>query len=175
MIDSSSAPAGATMQAGGAGGRQEIGWAGGAGHLQIRDVAAAVDVAGQAGVVRVLVDRAVREEAVGARLVAVDELPHVPLAVVVQQNRKVSDVCHIFDPVPQLLRNVRFNGGAPLEDDKVIAAIESGEASLGQSGRIVIRKSGTEPVIRVMAESDDDKLVTGVVDDIVTTIEQAAG
>ena len=97
------------------------------------------------------------------------------LAVVVQQNRKVSDVCHIFDPVPQLLRNVRFNGGAPLEDDKVIAAIESGEASLGQSGRIVIRKSGTEPVIRVMAEGDDDNLVTGVVDDIVTTIEQAAG
>ncbi len=97
------------------------------------------------------------------------------LAVVVQQERKVSDVCHIFDPVPQLLRNVRFNGGAPLEDNKVIAAIQSGEASLGQSGRIVIRKSGTEPVIRVMAEGDDDTLVTGVVDDIVTTIEQVAG
>jgi len=96
------------------------------------------------------------------------------LAVVVQQARKVSDVCHIFDPVPQLLRNVRFNGGAPLEDNKVIEAIESGEATLGQSGRIVIRKSGTEPVIRVMAEGDDDTLVTGVVDDIVTTIEQVA-
>ena len=97
------------------------------------------------------------------------------LAVVVQQARKVSDVCHIFDPVPQLLRNVRFNGGAPLENNKVIAAIESGEASLGQSGRIVIRKSGTEPVIRVMAEGDDDTLVTGVVDDIVNSIEQVAG
>ena len=97
------------------------------------------------------------------------------LAVVVQQGRKVSDVCHIFDPVPQLLRNVRFNGGAPLEHDKVIAAIAAGESSLGQAGRIVIRKSGTEPVIRVMAEGDDDTLVTGVVDDIVTTIEQVAG
>ena len=96
------------------------------------------------------------------------------MAVLVQQNRKVSDVCHIFDPVPQVLRNVRFDGGTPLEDDKVITAILSGESSLGQSGRIVIRKSGTEPVIRVMAEGDDEKLVAGVVDDIVTTIEQVA-
>ncbi len=96
------------------------------------------------------------------------------MAVLVQQNRKVSDVCHIFDPVPQVLRNVRFGGGTPLEDDKVIAAILSGESSLGQSGRIIIRKSGTEPVIRVMAEGDDEKLVTGVVDDIVTTIEEVA-
>jgi phosphoglucosamine mutase len=97
------------------------------------------------------------------------------LAVVVQEGRKVSDVCHIFEPVPQLLRNVRFNGGAPLEDSKVISAIETGQASLGESGRLVIRKSGTEPVIRVMAEGDDDTLVTGVVDEIVTTIEQVAG
>jgi len=94
------------------------------------------------------------------------------MAVLVQQNRKVSDVCHIFDPVPQVLRSVRFDGGTPLEDDKVIAAILSGESFLGQSGRIVIRNSGTEPVIRVMAEGDDEKLVSGVVDDIVTTIEQ---
>ena len=96
------------------------------------------------------------------------------LAAVVQEGRKVSDVCHIFDPVPQLLRNVRFNGGAPLENSKVIAAIRAGEASLGTSGRIVIRKSGTEPVIRVMAEGDDDKMVAGVVDDIASTIEQVA-
>jgi len=96
------------------------------------------------------------------------------LAVVVEEARKVSDVCHIFDPVPQLLRNVRFNGGAPLEDSKVVAAIRSGEAKLGKTGRLVIRKSGTEPVIRVMAEGDDGALVTGVVDDIVSTIEQAA-
>jgi len=97
------------------------------------------------------------------------------LAVVIQENRKVSDVCHIFDPIPQLLRNVRFNGGTPLENDKVIAAIEAGESALGRSGRILIRKSGTEPVIRVMAEADDDKLVARVVDDIITTIEQVAG
>jgi phosphoglucosamine mutase len=96
------------------------------------------------------------------------------LAVLVQEKRKVSDVCHIFDPLPQLLRNVRFNGGAPLEEDSVISAIAAGEASLGSSGRLVIRKSGTEPVIRVMAEGDDDTLVTGVVNDIVTAIEVAA-
>lgn len=96
------------------------------------------------------------------------------LAVLVQEKRKVSDVCHIFDPLPQLLRNVRFNGGAPLEEDSVISAIAAGEASLGTSGRLVIRKSGTEPVIRVMAEGDDDTLVTGVVNDIVTAIEVAA-
>ncbi len=96
------------------------------------------------------------------------------LAVVMQEGRKVSDVCHIFDPVPQLLRNVRYKGGAPLEENKVIKAIEAGEQSLGDSGRIVIRKSGTEPVIRVMAEGDDGTLVTGVVDDIVTTIEQVS-
>lgn len=96
------------------------------------------------------------------------------LAVLVQEKRKVSDVCHIFDPLPQLLRNVRFNGGAPLEEDSVISAIKAGEASLGSSGRLVIRKSGTEPVIRVMAEGDDSTLVTGVVNDIVTAIEVAA-
>jgi phosphoglucosamine mutase len=96
------------------------------------------------------------------------------LAVLVQEKRKVSEVCHIFDPLPQLLRNVRFNGGAPLEEDSVISAIAAGEASLGTSGRLVIRKSGTEPVIRVMAEGDDDTLVTGVVNDIVTAIEVAA-
>ncbi|NKB56886.1 MAG: phosphoglucosamine mutase [Alphaproteobacteria bacterium] len=97
------------------------------------------------------------------------------LAVLVEEGRKVSEVCHIFDPLPQLLRNVRFNGGAPLENSKVIKAIKAGEASLGGAGRLVIRKSGTEPVIRVMAEGDDDTLVTGVVDDIVSTIEQVSG
>jgi phosphoglucosamine mutase len=95
------------------------------------------------------------------------------LAVVVSEGRKVSDVCSLFDPVPQLLRNVRFNGGAPLEDSRVIKAIEAGEGALGNSGRLLIRKSGTEPVIRVMAEGDDDALIGRVVDDIIGVIEQA--
>ena len=95
------------------------------------------------------------------------------LAVVVTEGRKVSDVCNLFDPVPQLLRNVRFNGGAPLESARVIEAIEAGEQALGEGGRLVIRKSGTEPVIRVMAEGDDDALVTRVVGDIAGVIEEA--
>ena len=94
------------------------------------------------------------------------------LAVLVRENRKVSDLCNLFDPLPQLLRNVRYNGGAPLEDARVIDAIETGEAALGHAGRLVIRKSGTESVIRVMAEGDDDALVTRVVDEIVDVIEQ---
>ena len=97
------------------------------------------------------------------------------LAVVIQENRKVSDVCHIFEPIPQLLRHVRFNGGTPLENNKVLAAIAAGESALGRSGRILIRKSGTEPVIRVMAEADDDKLVASGVDNIIATIEQVSG
>ena len=97
------------------------------------------------------------------------------LAVLVRENRRVSDVCNLFDPLPQLLRNVRFNGGAPLEDARVIDAIGSGKAELGGAGRLVIRKSGTEPVIRVMAEGDDDALVNRVVGDIVGAIEQVGG
>jgi phosphoglucosamine mutase len=94
------------------------------------------------------------------------------LAVVVGRQRPVSEVCHMFEPVPQVLRNVRFNGGAPLEDASVIAAIKDGENRLGDLGRILIRKSGTEPLIRVMAESDDQTLVDAVVSQIVEEIEK---
>jgi phosphoglucosamine mutase len=78
----------------------------------------------------------------------------------------------MFEPVPQVLRNVRFNGGAPLEDASVMAAIKDGENRLGDLGRILIRKSGTEPLIRVMAESDDQALVDAVVSQIVVEIEK---
>ncbi|GAB4229538.1 MAG: phosphoglucosamine mutase [Kiloniellaceae bacterium] len=97
------------------------------------------------------------------------------LAVVVQADRPASEVTRLFEPLPQLLRNVRFNGGAPLEDDKVKAAIRAGEDRLGNAGRLVIRKSGTEPLIRVMAEGEDEALVDQVVGDICQTIEARAG
>jgi len=97
------------------------------------------------------------------------------LAVVVQSDRPASEVTRLFEPLPQLLRNVRFNGGAPLEDDQVQAAIRDGETRLGDAGRLVIRKSGTEPLIRVMAEGEDEALVDQVVGDICQTIEQRAG
>ena len=92
------------------------------------------------------------------------------LAVVQRQNRPVSEVCHVFEPLPQILKNVRFAGASPLGSKPVAAAIAEGEARLGKGGRLVIRPSGTEPVIRVMAEGDDHRLVNGVVDDICEAI-----
>ena len=81
------------------------------------------------------------------------------LAVVAEQRRKVSDVCSLFEPFPQLLENVRFTGGDPLSTPAVKDAIAKGEAALGETGRLVIRKSGTEPLIRVMGEGEDAALV----------------
>ncbi|AWU97726.1 phosphoglucosamine mutase [Azospirillum ramasamyi] len=98
------------------------------------------------------------------------------LAVLIQADgRSASEVCRVFDPVPQKLTNVRFAAGTkPLEDAVVQQAIREGEARLASSGRILIRKSGTEPVIRVMAEGDDEALVHGVVGDIAEAIRASA-
>tara|TARA_R110000824_G_scaffold390760_4_gene587608 strand:+ start:26223 stop:27569 length:1347 start_codon:yes stop_codon:yes gene_type:complete len=93
------------------------------------------------------------------------------LAALKLENKPVSELCHLFDPLPQLLKNVRFKKGEPLNEKDVKAAISDGEARLGASGRLVIRKSGTEPLIRVMGEGDDEKLVKSVVKDICTAIE----
>ena len=96
------------------------------------------------------------------------------LAVVVSTGKPVSEVCSRFQPLPQLLKNVRYAGGKPLDDSRVQKAIEGGKAKLGETGRLVIRPSGTEPVIRVMAEGDDEKLVNSVVGDICEAVRQAA-
>ncbi|NNJ75837.1 MAG: phosphoglucosamine mutase [Anderseniella sp.] len=96
------------------------------------------------------------------------------LAVLVQNGGSVSEVCRMFDPVPQVLKNVRYGAGTPLEQDPVKKAIAAAEEKLGNSGRLVIRKSGTEPLIRVMAEGDNADLVTSVVDDIVAEVERHA-
>jgi phosphoglucosamine mutase len=97
------------------------------------------------------------------------------LAVVVATGKPVSDVCQRFDPFPQILRNVRYSKGAkPLDTEPVKQAIEGGKAKLGASGRLVIRPSGTEPVIRVMAEGRNEGLVRDVVGDIVAAVERAA-
>ncbi|MEP9397840.1 phosphoglucosamine mutase [Mesorhizobium sp. KR2-14] len=92
------------------------------------------------------------------------------LACLKRQNKPVSELCRKFEPVPQLLKNVRFSGGKPLEAAPVKEAIEEARNRLGTSGRLVIRPSGTEPLIRVMAEGDDPKLVETVVNDIVGVI-----
>jgi phosphoglucosamine mutase len=96
------------------------------------------------------------------------------LAVVKRQNRPVSEVCHVFDPLPQILKNVRYKQGKPLENDAVKRTIDGATQRLNGCGRLVIRPSGTEPVIRVMGEGDDQYLVEEVVDEIVEALTQAA-
>jgi len=96
------------------------------------------------------------------------------LAVVKKHGRPVSEVCHRFDPLPQILKNVRYKSGKPLDDAKVRSAIRDGERRLNGHGRLVIRPSGTEPVIRVMGEGDDRVLVEEVVDGIVEALNRAA-
>jgi phosphoglucosamine mutase len=95
------------------------------------------------------------------------------LAVIAGTGKRASEVCHLFEPVPQLLQNVRFRNGLSLDDAPIKSAIETGRAQLADRGRLVIRKSGTEPLIRVMAEGDDAQLVKSVVTDIVAAIERA--
>jgi phosphoglucosamine mutase len=97
------------------------------------------------------------------------------LAVVKKSGgEKVSKVCHRFDPLPQILKNVRYKGGKPLENAKVRTAIEQAEARLNGHGRLLVRPSGTEPVIRVMGEADDKVLVEEVVDDVVQVLTHVA-
>jgi phosphoglucosamine mutase len=96
------------------------------------------------------------------------------LACVVSTGKTVSEVCDRFHPVPQILRNVRYASGHPLEDKRVVKAIEGAKAKLGEHGRLVIRPSGTEPVIRVMAEGDDEDVVSSIVGDIVDAVKKAA-
>jgi phosphoglucosamine mutase len=97
------------------------------------------------------------------------------LSVVVRSGKPASEVGNIFEPLPQRLRNVRFNGVQPLETDCVKKAVKAGEELLGTSGRLLIRKSGTEPVVRIMAEGEDEALVAQVVDDICDAVEHATG
>ena len=95
------------------------------------------------------------------------------LAALVDSDRPVSEIGRRFSPLPQVLENARFGSSPPLEHATVIKAVSDGEARLKDSGRILIRKSGTEPVIRVMAEGEDQTLVQSVVTEIVTAIEEA--
>ena len=96
------------------------------------------------------------------------------LAVVKRMERPVSEVCHCFEPLPQILKNVRYKQGQPLKELPVVNAIEAARQMLGEAGRLVIRPSGTEPVIRVMAEGDDRDLVMRAVDEVVEAVTKAA-
>ncbi len=96
------------------------------------------------------------------------------LSILIKSGGKASEVCRVFDPMPQVLENVRYKGGQPLADAKVKEAVKKAEDSLGGDGRLLIRPSGTEPVIRVMAEGSDMTKIKNVARDVCAAIEKAA-
>ncbi|WP_431282226.1 phosphoglucosamine mutase [Humitalea sp. 24SJ18S-53] len=96
------------------------------------------------------------------------------LAALVEEGRPASEVCRLFEPLPQRLVNVRHSGRSPLNDAPVKAAIAAAEARLGARGRVLIRTSGTEPLIRVMAEAEDEAMVETITDELADTIRAAA-
>jgi phosphoglucosamine mutase len=96
------------------------------------------------------------------------------LHILKKSGRQASETFHVFDPVPQLLKNVRYKGSSPLDKDPVKQAIEKANGDLNGNGRLLVRASGTEPLIRVMAEGDDQGQVSKIVDDLCAVIEKAA-
>jgi phosphoglucosamine mutase len=96
------------------------------------------------------------------------------LAVLAQEGKPASVAAHLYEPLPQVLENVRFKSGAPLDDARVQSQIDAGTARLNGKGRVLVRKSGTEPVIRVMAEGENEREVREVVREIVAAIQDSA-
>lgn len=96
------------------------------------------------------------------------------LSVVHESGKPASEVCNVFTPLPQLLKNVKYSGDTPIHKNEVQAAIKSAEEKLKNSGRLLVRASGTEPLIRVMAEGDDQALVESVVNDLCDVIQKQA-
>ena len=96
------------------------------------------------------------------------------LAVIAHEEKVASAAAHLYEPLPQVLENVRFKKGSPLEDARVKSSIDAARATLGANGRVLVRKSGTEPLIRVMAEGEDENTVRAAVRAIAGTIEEVA-
>ncbi len=92
------------------------------------------------------------------------------LAVIVERRRRASEVCRLFEPLPQKLRSVRFTGPSPLALPELLDATADAERRLGNQGRLLLRESGTEPVVRVMAEAEDETLVNDIVEGLCATI-----
>ena len=96
------------------------------------------------------------------------------LAALIEDGRPASEALHMFDPVPQILKNVRYAEGDPLARADVKAQIENIEKKLGKTGRIVVRPSGTEPLLRIMIEGEDTSAITTMADELAATIAQKA-
>ena len=96
------------------------------------------------------------------------------LAAIIMQNRSAREICRMFTPLPQLLKNVHYAGTSPLRNTRVQRAIAEAEAVLNGTGRLVIRESGTEPLIRVMAEGEDKSLIDAVVNELCGTIKMVS-
>jgi phosphoglucosamine mutase len=96
------------------------------------------------------------------------------LAEIIRAQRPASEVLSVFEPVPQILTNVRYEGPSPMKKVNVLAAIEDARADMGDMGRILVRASGTEPCIRVMAEGDDAARVKQVTDGLADVIRKSA-
>ena len=96
------------------------------------------------------------------------------LAEMVRQGKPASEAFNVFQPVPQVLKNVSFKGQKPLEQDAVKKAIENANKRLDGTGRIIVRESGTEPLVRIMAEGEDKTLIQGIVDELCAAVQKAA-
>jgi len=96
------------------------------------------------------------------------------LAVLAGEHKPASEATRLYEPLPQVLENILFRNGSPLEDARVKSQIEAGTARLNGKGRIVIRKSGTEPVIRIMAEGEDAHELRQIVREIASVVREAA-
>src|SRR5579885_2483346 len=96
------------------------------------------------------------------------------LAVLAEEGKPASQAAHLFEPLPQVMENVRFRNGSPLEDARVKSQIDAGAARLSGKGRVLVRKSGTEPVIRIMAEGEDEREIRSIVREIAAAIREVA-
>jgi phosphoglucosamine mutase len=94
------------------------------------------------------------------------------LAVIQESGLPVSEACRVFEPCPQIIKNVHYTNGSPLKDARVKQAISAGKIRLGKAGQLVIRESGTEPLIRVMAQGNNERMIDEVVDEIVGALER---
>jgi phosphoglucosamine mutase len=97
------------------------------------------------------------------------------LAVIVERGRPASEVCRVFTPLPQLHRNIEFSGVSPLKNGRVQAAVAEAEAALRGKGRVLLRESGTEPVIRAMAEGEDQQVLRDVMDMLCNAVGEITG